>query len=147
MPAPAPETAARRWQLIRDVLAFSAKVALETARDLVLFPAALIAGLLGVLAGGERPERMFHQVRAIGARFDAWLNLFGEHDHSEEPGIDEQFGKLEKLLVEEYARGGVTAQAKQAIDRALDTLQQKPPPRGTGPSGSAISDKVRKSNS
>ena len=126
MPEAPPDRASLRWQLIRDVLAFSAKVALETARDLVLFPAALIAGLLGVVAGGDRPERTFHLVRALGARFDAWLNLFGEHDESDEPGIDEQFGRLEKLLVEEYERGGVTAQAKQAIDRALDTLQEKP---------------------
>jgi len=127
MPDTPADRSSRRWQLIRDVLVFAAKVALETARDLVLFPAALIAGLLGVVAGGNRPERTFHQVRAIGARFDEWLNLFGEHDHSNEPGIDEQFGRLEKLLVDEYERGGVTTQAKQAIDRALDTLQEKPP--------------------
>lgn len=124
-----PDRSTLRWRLIRDVLVFAAKVALETARDLVLFPAALIAGLLGVIAGGDRPERTFHQVRAIGARFDAWLNLFGEHDTSDEPGIDEQFGRLEQLLVEEYERGGVTTQAKQAIDRALDTLQEKPTKR------------------
>jgi hypothetical protein len=124
--APTDDPAARRWQLIRDVLVFSAKVALEAARDLVLFPAALIAGLLGVLAGGERPERTFHQVRGLGARFDAWLNLFGEHDGADGPVIDDQFGRLEKLLVDEYERGGVTAQAKQAIDRALDALHEKP---------------------
>jgi hypothetical protein len=147
MPDTPPDRAARRWQLIRDVLVFSAKVALETARDLVLFPAALIAGLLGVVAGGDRPERTFHQVRAIGARFDEWLNLFGEHDASEEPGIDEQFGKLEQLLVDEYKRGGVTAQAKQAIDRALDTLQEKPGSNKAIASGSAITDKVGKSDS
>ena len=147
MADPAPDRASQRWQLIRDVLVFAAKVALETARDLILFPAALIAGLLGVVAGGDRPERTFHQVRALGARFDAWLNLFGEHDESDEPGIDEQFGKLERLLVEEYERGGVTTQAKQAIDRALDTLQEKPKSRKDGASASAISDKIGKSGS
>ena len=85
-------------------------------------------------------------MRGLGARFDEWLNLFGEHDENEEPGIDEQFGKLEQLLVDEYKRGGVTAQAKQAIDRALDTLQEKPPSHKAIGSGSAISDKVGKSD-
>jgi hypothetical protein len=112
----------RRWQLIREVLVFSAKVALEATRDLVLFPCALLAGLLGVLAGGARPERLFEQTRALGARFDRWLNLFGEH--GEGGGvIDQHFERIEGLLRQELERGGVTAQAKATIDRALDALQ------------------------
>lgn len=131
-PAPLPSRSAQpvdasrtahRWALIREVVVFSAKVALETARDLILLPAALLAGLVGVLAGGERPGEAFEIVRRAGARFDAWLNLFGEHDGRPGPVLDDQIRRLESLLVAEAARGGITAQAKATIDHALDTLQ------------------------
>lgn len=122
------DRAERRWRLIREVGVFSAKVAVEALRDLVLLPLALVAGLVGLLAGGERPERPFEQVRALGRRFDAWLNLFGEHD-GRGPVIDDHFARIEAVLVEQHRRGGVTAQAKQAIDRALDAIEGRPDER------------------
>jgi hypothetical protein len=36
--------------------------------------------------------------------------------------IDAVIGRLERLLVEHYERGGVTASAKAAIDRSLDAI-------------------------
>ena len=37
---------------------------------------------------------------------------------------DDVFDRIEKLLVDEYRRGGLTAHAKQAIDRGLDAVQE-----------------------
>lgn len=117
----------QRWRLIRDVSVFSAKVAIEALRDVVLLPLAIVAGLVGLFAGGERPEKPFEQVRGLGRRFDAWLNLFGEHD-GRGPVIDDHFARLEAVLVEQHRRGGVTAQAKEAIDRALDAVECREAP-------------------
>jgi hypothetical protein len=36
--------------------------------------------------------------------------------------IDALVGRLERLIVEQYERGGMTASAKAAIDRSLDAL-------------------------
>jgi hypothetical protein len=33
--------------------------------------------------------------------------------------------RLEKTVRQEYDRGGITASAKNAVDRALDNLQKK----------------------
>jgi hypothetical protein len=118
----AAELSQRRWILIGDLAGFSVKLALEALRDLVLIPLALLAGAAGLLLGGARPERFFLEVLEVGRRFDAWLNLFGEHDA---PGgsLDEHLRRLEAVVREQYAQGGATAQAKRAIDRALDAVQ------------------------
>jgi hypothetical protein len=120
----------RRWTLIRDVLVFQVKMLLEALRDVLLPAATLIAGALGMLQGGERPERYFHAVLRLGARFDVWLNLFGPIGHpgragvlAADAGVDRTLHYLENLLVEQHQKGQVTRQAKQAIDRWLDQVE------------------------
>ena len=116
------ELAQRRWLLIRDLAGFSVKLVIEALRDLVLIPLALLAGAAGLALGGARPERFFLEVLEVGRRFDAWLNLFGDRDA---PGrsLDEHLRRLEAVVREQHARGGATAQARRAIDRALDAVQ------------------------
>lgn len=130
-PAAAPEEQhERRWALIRDVLVFQAKMLLEALRDVLLPAATLIGGALGLFLGGERPERYFHEVLRLGARFDVWLNLFGPIGHpgragvlTADAGVDRTLRYLENLLVEQHQKGQVTRQAKQAIDRWLDQVE------------------------
>jgi hypothetical protein len=119
---PAAELSQRRWLFIRDLAGFSVKLLIEALRDLVLIPLALLAGAAGLVLGGARPERFFQEVLEIGRRFDAWLNLFGEHD-AERGSLDEHLRRLEAVVREQHARGGATAQARRAIDRALDAVQ------------------------
>jgi hypothetical protein len=66
-----------RWRLLRDLGSFVLKVALETVRDLVLIPLALLAGLAGLLLSRAAPDRFFREVLRLGARFDEFLDLFG----------------------------------------------------------------------
>lgn len=122
----------RRWQLIRDVLVFQVKMIVEGLRDVLLVPATLLAAAFGVFLGGERPERMFHDVLRAGHRFDTWLNLFGptgqrpppqELASGEDPTIDQYFERIEEKLVEQHGRGGMTRSARQAVDSWLDTIQ------------------------
>ena len=54
--------------------------------------------------------------------------VFGEHDGPAEPagpGLDDALAKVEAFVVEQHARGGITETARQAIDRALDALQER----------------------
>ena len=39
--------------------------------------------------------------------------------------IDEIVGRVETFVVDEYRRGGMTAQAKEQIDKALDAIQRR----------------------
>jgi hypothetical protein len=103
---------------------------LEALRDVLLPLATLIAGALGMILGGERPDRYFHEVLRLGARFDVWLNLFGPIGHpgrsgvlAADAGVDRTLRYLEDLLVEQHQKGQVTRQAKQAIDRWLDQVE------------------------
>jgi hypothetical protein len=133
------EGAARslRWMLIRDLLIFVTKASLEAARDIALIPTALIAGVAGMLLSPSKPDAYFEQVLEIGDEFDEFVDLFGKEKRrdsgsrfdapEEDDGLlraDDFFDLIEKAVVAEYKRGGVTAQAKTAIDHGLDVVHQ-----------------------
>ena len=135
-PAPSPD-GPTRWDVIRDLVVFQVKLAIDALRDVLLSPVALVAGLLDLIAGGERPRGHLYSVLLLGRRTERWINLFGEADRveprplraGEEPtpgSLDTIVGQLEEMVVEEYKRGGVTASAKAAIDRSLDAITRRP---------------------
>jgi hypothetical protein len=123
-----------RWELIRDVLVLQVKLAVDAIRDLVLSPVSIVAGILDLLAGGERPGRLFYSVLLAGRRSERIINLFGDADRvqprppgpaSADPAaLDVLVARVERMLVEQVERGGMTASAKAAIDRSLDALAQ-----------------------
>ena len=104
----------------------------------------------------HEPGRSFYTVLRWGHGFDRWVNLFGASQRalppvSEPPvdapvespatdprraananeGLDAYVARLERVLVDQYRRGGLTAKAKDAIDQALDGLHA----RGNRPPG------------
>ncbi len=122
----------RRWQLIRDMLVFQAKMLIEGLRDVALVPLTLLAGAFGLLFGREQPERLFHDVLRAGHRFDTWLNLFAPTGKrappvapgsGEKPTIDQYFERIEHQLLEQHGRGGLTRSARKTVDDLLDSLQ------------------------
>jgi hypothetical protein len=131
---PEADASLTRWELIRDVLVLQAKLVLDGMRDLAFAPASLIAAGAGLLVGGDRPGRYFQSLLRIGLRSEEWINLFGaaEREASERrgdsrsAGVDLVFSRLERIIVDQYQRGGVTASAKDALDRVLDTVQRTP---------------------
>ena len=117
------DTTDRRWELLRNVLAFQLKLAVDALRDVVLSPISLGAALLDLVSGTDRDPLYFEQVLTLGRRTEGWINLFGAAPGADEgPGIDRLVERVEALVVEQYERGGMTAQAKDAIDRSLDVL-------------------------
>ena len=127
----------QRWLLIRDVVIFATKASLEALRDIALIPAAVVAGVAGMLISPSKPDRYFQRVLEIGDEFDEFIDLFGKEKRRESGSrfdppdegesslrVDDIFERIEKVMFDEYKQGGVTAQAKEAIDRGLDAVHE-----------------------
>lgn len=125
-----------RWILLRDIGVIQAKLIVDGLRDLVLVPATLIAGIVSLVKSENgRPGLQFYRLLSIGKQSEQWINLFGAVENSpeelEQPrhfgdsDIDGLVGKLESFVVDEFKRGGVTAQAKERLDKILDTIQRR----------------------
>lgn len=100
---------ASRWVIIRDLLIFQLKLALDGLIDLMLSPLSIAAAVVEVIFGGERRGRLFYWVLRLGERADLWLNLYGASDKADTDGLfggsaagsDSLLGELEMRL-----RGG-----------------------------------------
>ena len=124
-----------RWTLIRDVAVFQIKLLFDGFRDLLLLPISLITGIVSLVKGGREPSSEFYDLLRIGRRSERWINLFGAASHLHGPpsdedrfpveDVDEMVSRVESYVVDEYRRGGVTAQAKERLDKALDLLHRK----------------------
>jgi len=122
-----------RWTLLGDLVVFQAKLFVDGVRDVVLVPVSLIAALADLVLGSRKGSR-FYSVVVLGKRSEAWINLFGAAKRvNPDPGsmevagedsIDAVVEKLEERVREQYRRGGLTATAKDAIDRTLDAIQR-----------------------
>lgn len=66
-----------RWRLLRDVVVFQIKLAMEAVLDLTLIPASLAAAALDLLLGNWRQPRWFHAVLRFGERCEHRINLWG----------------------------------------------------------------------
>lgn len=123
-----------RWTLIRDVVVFQVKLAFDAMRDLLLVPISIGAGIVSLLKSGEGPGSEFYDLLRLGRRSERWINLFGAADNmpdsnmSADPfpaeDVDELVNKVESFVVAEYRKGGMTAQAKDRLDRAINTLHR-----------------------
>ncbi len=122
-----------RWELIRDVLAFQGKLFVDGLRDLIWSPVSVGLAVMDLLGVGKKPGLHFYNFLYFGQKTEHFINLFGAADHTEShavvarssEGLDALVHRVENLARQEYERGGITASAKNAIDRALDNLQKK----------------------
>lgn len=117
----------KRGDLIRNSVVFQLKLMADGLRDLVLLPVSLIATIIGLLRGGDEPEREFLQVIQLGRDSEQWINLFGNHEPPESAhataSIDALFTKVEQALKEQYLAAGTSAKAQAEIDEALRAAQ------------------------
>jgi hypothetical protein len=121
-----------RWEMLRDAVVLQGKLFIDGIRDLVLGPIAVAAAVLDIFGVGDRAGRHFYDVVRFGRATEHWINLFGAADHVlptsslESPqGLDAVVKRLERVVVQEYERGGMTANAKSAVDRAIDRIQTR----------------------
>lgn len=142
----APATGAPdRWTLIRDIAVLQFKLVLDGIRDVVLVPVSLLVGAISLFKGGDRPGAAFYGLLRYGRQTDRVINLFGaadrvqahRHDDGTLPDIDDLVSRVESFVVDEYQRGGMTAQAKDRIDSVLDAINRRiDTPRGAATDGS-----------
>ena len=124
-----------RWMLIRDVAVFQVKLLVDGLRDVLLVPISLVAGLVSLVNGGTSAGSDFYDLLRMGRRSERWINLFGAAAHYHGPAsddkkfvvedIDKMVSRVEAFVVDEYRKGGVTAQAKHRLDDALDLIHRK----------------------
>ena len=135
----APSDYPDRWTLIRDLFVLQAKLIVDGLRDLLLVPASLVAGAWSLISGEDgRPGPQFYQLISLGKQTERWIDLFKAYENAPEElrreqdfavkNMDELVQRVESFVVDEYERGGVTAQAKERIDKALDAIQRRHPP-------------------
>ena len=124
--------AVNRWRLIRDAVQFQIKLAIDGLRDLILMPLSALGALITLLGARDTPLEFYNIVR-WGKRTERAINLFGAAEpasHDTQPqqaaSVDALLERVESLIVEQYRKGGITAQAKDAIDRALDSAGKQP---------------------
>lgn len=111
-----------RWRLIRDIAILQVKLLADALRDLLLAPVALIAGLVDLVRPGAG---LFEEALRIGRATDRWINLFGHEIRGDDGGsIDELARRLEAQVRLRHREGGLTASARKAVDRALDSLSR-----------------------
>lgn len=128
------EPRADRRTLIRDVAVLQVKLVVDGLRDFILVPISLVAGIISLFGAADTAGNAFYRLLRIGRRSDRWINLFGAADRIPdapleelpfpEEDIDSLVGRVEAFVVEEYRKGGVTRQAKDRLDRAIDSLNK-----------------------
>jgi len=125
-----------RWVLIRDIGVLQVKLLIDGARDLILVPASLIAGVISLAkTKNGKPGSEFYELVSVGKQSERWINLFGairnappevvEENRFGDADIDELISKVEGFVVDEYQRGGVTAQAKTRLDKVLGAMHRR----------------------
>ena len=119
----------KRGELVRNSFVFQLKLMADGFRDLALVPVSLVATLIGLLRGGEEPEREFHGVIELGRETEKWINLFGNHQAADNSSavvsIDTLFTKLEETLKQQYLTSGISQKVKVEIDEALKAAQDQ----------------------
>ncbi len=123
-----------RWTLIRDIIVLQLKLVVDGLRDFILVPISLLVGIISLLKGGDSSGSEFYELLRTGRRSERWINLFGAaervygpsiaDDHFPAEDIDEIVSRVETFVVDEYQQGGVTRQAKEQLDRALNSLHK-----------------------
>ena len=122
------------WTLIRDAAVLQFKLVVDGLRDLILVPLSLIAAVISLVKSENgKPGPHFYRLLRAGKRSERWIDLFGayrrfqRHPEADEfaadMSIDDIVGRMESFVVDEYKRGGLTAQAKARIDQALRAVQ------------------------
>jgi hypothetical protein len=109
-----------RLQLLTDVVVFQAKLLIDGLRDVLLSPLSIVAAVVGLLTGGDEPQRYFQKVIRFGRRTEVWINLFGEHDG---PGTsDHLVDPLRSKVIDQAQANPWISRAGTHLNRQLDEV-------------------------
>lgn len=90
----------RGFALARDVIGFQLKLLLDTARDLITSPIALVAAALDFLLMRQQSPRYFRGVLRVGKRSEEWIDLWASayEDRAQPETVDAVINSVEALL-------------------------------------------------
>ena len=131
------------WALIRDAAVLQFKLVVDGLRDLLLVPASLVAAVISLAKTRDgKPGDQFYRLVSVGKQSERWINLFGalrnapphimDEHYFGTADIDEIVTRVESFVVDEYQRGGVTKQARDRLNEAIQRARKRrgptPPP-------------------
>lgn len=122
-----------RLQLLLDVLVFQFKLAADGLRDLLLIPLAILSAVMGLVAGGDDPQRYFRDLLRLGRRTEIWINLFGHRQHR--GTSDDLIAPIRKRVMDEAQTNPWISRAGDQLNRKLDSVGERlkdPKPTGRG---------------
>ena len=125
-----------RRMLVRDVVVFQFKLIVDGLRDFFLVPVSFFAGLLSFLNTRDGvPGPQFYNLLQMGKQSEEWIDLFGAMRNAPpeirnqvrfpEENMDQLLDRLETFVVDEEKRGGITAQARERLEKALRGFQNR----------------------
>ena len=109
-----------RLELVSRVVVFQFKLAFDGIRDILLIPFSIMAGILGLMAGGDEPDRYFKQLMRFGRRTEAWLNLFGQRPHADTS--DKLIQPIQDKVLEGARTNPWLNKAGTHLNRGLDNV-------------------------
>ena len=122
------ESHSPRIELLREAAVLQLKLLADGLRDAALIPVSLLAALVGLVRGGEEPDREYRQVIKLGRRSERWINLFGHQrplGNSHPAGsLDTVLKQVEDVVTDQYRKGKTSAEARTAIRAALEEVQE-----------------------
>ncbi|TDF39750.1 hypothetical protein EYS14_09610 [Alteromonadaceae bacterium M269] len=90
-------------KLLRDVLVFQCKLAMDGLRDLILSPVSIILALYGTITNPSNPAIYFQSLLKFGRKSDDFINLFNHNTASDKtatPTSDDYVEQIETLVTE-----------------------------------------------
>jgi hypothetical protein len=115
-----------RGQLLRHILVFQFKLAMDGIRDVLLSPISVIAALAGILTNHPDPSRYFNQLLQLGHRSDQWINLFNSHSKDSESSTADDFVReAESIVRSELEKGGVMPRPKRPAKKSVNQSPEK----------------------
>ena len=112
-----------RMRLVWELLVFHLKLITEGLRDVFLSPISIIAVIVGLVAGGDKPDLYFRRVQRFGRRSDLWLNVFGVRHRG--PSADEMVRPIEESLLAQTRPGGRFERGADQVNQMLDAVNRK----------------------
>jgi hypothetical protein len=120
------KTRSPRAELMREAAVLQIKLLADGLRDAVLIPVSLIATLIGLLRGGDEPDREYRRVIKLGRRSERWINLFGHQRPLGKPhpadSMDNVLGQVESAIMKQYRKGQTPAKDLASDQQESDKL-------------------------
>jgi hypothetical protein len=110
----------KRMTLFRESVIFQLKLLADGIRDAVLIPVAMVATIIGLLRGGDEPDREFKRVIDLGKDTERWINLFNHHEPLESAGsMDEVIDRVESVVKGQYQKDKKARSGDKEIELSI----------------------------